>query len=593
MKVFRQDPWPDDREPYVFAEGVVNLKYPVGLFAVDTESFSPTLQLIQVGEFEGKLLVAVPERVFLRTTSRRILPSSALAKPTLVEVAAAEAGNLEEPVPDETIKVWIGFLKPAFFDHLEIVDECNVQYCFDSTEDGMLLPFGQGLVDVAQEHFAFFSADGAVPLADEVEEPDIDGEPLVPGDAGYQDLTPGGVHRRVDRLEQALTELTTEMRKLGAAKSAPKKKATAKAPSSKSRPLKPRPGAGFFSSTSSTIRILCWMREWSMRLYKPVYRRENLQQMQKLVSRGSKAMKVKDMNPMVQPADFLSEDEVIEGDNAEDQEGDGSADQGPLAASLSKLTAIVDLLTSEKLKRASTSKLEVALDSGAGSSSDLPLQGTGKKAAAARRALRSSYEEHPEDISALIGRLMNEDLNAVTIGPGMAPPQLCARAWVEFRSRIGAYKTGAYAAWSVAGILDSLMQGHVKKARARASVCLLMLDQASIDRGNWALAGRVGIGGTSTICLLSQPPASCSTRWRITFLEAAGSEVVRACYGTLEGSGRLPGQAKECGQVQSRRKRGRLPTKPEMQTQKGSQNRKRSQRASLPGPNRTADAGSS
>ena len=61
MKVFRQDPWPDDREPYVFAEGVVNLKYPVGLFAVDTESFSPTLQLIQVGEFEGKLLVAVPE----------------------------------------------------------------------------------------------------------------------------------------------------------------------------------------------------------------------------------------------------------------------------------------------------------------------------------------------------------------------------------------------------------------------------------------------------------------------------------------------------------------------------------------------------
>ena len=84
---------------------------------------------------------------------------------------------------------------------------------------------------------------------------------------------------------------------------------------------------------------------------------------------------------------------------------------------------------------------------------------------------------------------MNEDLNTVTIDPDMAPPQLCARAWVEFRSRIGAYKTGAYVAWSVAGIVDSLMQGHVKKAKARAAVCLLMLDQASIDRGNWALAG--------------------------------------------------------------------------------------------------------
>ena len=492
------------------------------------------------------------------------MPSSALAKPTLVEVAAAEAGNLEEPVPDETIKVWIGFLKPAFFDHLEIVDECNVQYCFDSTEDGMLLPFGQGLVDVAQEHFAFFSADGAVPLADEVEEPDIDGEPLVPGDAGYQDLTPGGVHRRVDRLEQALTELTTEMRKLGAAKSAPKKKATAKAPSSKSRPLKPRPGAGSSPVPPHNPYPMLDAGVVHAALQAGIPE-ENLQQMQKLVSRGSKAMKVKDMNPMVQPADFLSEDEVIEGDNAEDQEGDGSADQGPLAASLSKLTAIVDLLTSEKLKRASTSKLEVALDSGAGSSSDLPLQGTGKKAAAARRALRSSYEEHPEDISALIGRLMNEDLNAVTIGPGMAPPQLCARAWVEFRSRIGAYKTGAYAAWSVAGILDSLMQGHVKKARARASVCLLMLDQASIDRGNWALAGELALEAPPPFASLAnhQLPAVqdgespfsklLDPRWSELAMAHLKDQVKRKNVGKFNRGGR-EGAADEAGDADTKRK---------------------------------------
>jgi hypothetical protein len=173
----------------------------------------------------------------------------------------------------------------------------------------------------------------------------------------------------------------------------------------------------------------------------------------------------------------------------------------------------VDLLTADRLKKASASKLEVALDSRAGSSSDHPLQGTGKKAAAARRALRSSYEEHPEEISALVERLMNEDLNTVTIDPDMAPPQLCARAWVEFRSRIGAYKTGAYVAWSVAGIVDSLMQGHVKKAKARAAVCLLMLAQASIDRGNWALAGELALEAPH-LCLLSKPPTSCSSRWR-------------------------------------------------------------------------------
>ena len=40
MKLFKQDPWPEDSEPYIYADGVVNLNYPVGLFAVDTQTFS-------------------------------------------------------------------------------------------------------------------------------------------------------------------------------------------------------------------------------------------------------------------------------------------------------------------------------------------------------------------------------------------------------------------------------------------------------------------------------------------------------------------------------------------------------------------------
>ena len=53
------------------------------------------------------------------------------------------------------------------------------------------------------------------------------------------------------------------------------------------------------------------------------------------------------------------------------------------------------------------------------------------------------------------------------------------------------------------------MQGHVKKARARAADCLLMLDQASIDKGNWALVGELSVEAPPPVSFLLalQPPA--------------------------------------------------------------------------------------
>ena len=51
--------------------------------------------------------------------------------------------------------------------------------------------------------------------------------------------------------------------------------------------------------------------------------------------------------------------------------------------------------------------------------------------------LRTVYQEHPEEISAVIERLMYEDLNSQTLGPGLQPQGLNARSLVEFRSKIG------------------------------------------------------------------------------------------------------------------------------------------------------------
>ena len=85
-----------------------------------------------------------------------------------------------------------------------------------------------------------------------------------------------------------------------------------------------------------------------------------------------------------------------------------------------------------------------------------------------------------------------EDMLSRTIAPGMPMTELCARAWVEHRSRIGAYRVSAHAAGAAAGILDDFIHGSPQAARAKAAL-LLQLDQAAIDKGEWALAGELSL----------------------------------------------------------------------------------------------------
>ena len=82
MIVFRQAARPTDRTPHVLADSVVEPEYPVCLWVVDPEIGAPTMQVIQITKFEGKTLVAVPFAVWHRGVSKRVLPGTALVKPT-------------------------------------------------------------------------------------------------------------------------------------------------------------------------------------------------------------------------------------------------------------------------------------------------------------------------------------------------------------------------------------------------------------------------------------------------------------------------------------------------------------------------------
>ena len=471
---------------------------------VNPQTFSPTLQLIQIGEFNGQLLVAVPFLVWNRLVAQRILPSKSFQKATLVEVAAALPSNLSEQFEDRTIKVWIGFLRAALRDQLEILEEFDVEYSFDDSSGHYLLPMAQALVEVANEHFAFFSADGGA-TDPSMTGDDVDGAPLDEADAGSPSRALIDMESRVAKVEDTMMDVLGELKKLTRStkvsgnrqpmKTAPKIKPGKQATSSTT----PAGVAASFPLLDPGVVTA------ALQAGIPP---ENLQQMQALIGHGTKATKVKDMGKPLQP-DPLSEDDVEHLEEADAEEEYGLDGKDPVAASLTKLTSLMQILTDDKVKRASTSKLEQALDGGASASADHPLQGTGKKTATARRALRAAFENSPEEISNLIERLMLEDLHSSTVAPGMPVPLLCARAWVEFRSKIGAYRASAYSAWSAAGILDALIQGNVKKARARAAVLLLMLDQAAIDKGNWTLASELALepGPPFSNLAMHQPPS--------------------------------------------------------------------------------------
>ena len=57
--------------------------------------------------------------------------------------------------------------------------------------------------------------------------------------------------------------------------------------------------------------------------------------------------------------------------------------------------------------------------------------GSGKRSAAARRALRAMLVEKLGEISALIEKLMWEEISFQTLVPGVHAPAFSCRAWVE------------------------------------------------------------------------------------------------------------------------------------------------------------------
>lgn len=463
------------------SDGNPIVDYEVGHFITP---MGVTIQCIVVSAVDSRFLVAFPHQVWHRTVAKRVLPPQALAKPTLVEVLAAEMTARDAPLDERPMRVWMGYIT----DEIEAVDPyTHCDYVFKADAEEGFLPYAGSLVEALTEHFAFVSAESGA---------------TAPPQKGAGTASLQG---RVDQLERMIGQMAENVQTLLEREPLPPAGRPPKvtfAPTPKIVPGAPSKQAAVeYPGLDQSVVSAAMAAGISG---------DSLREMARMMSsdvKGARRLREPALRPSQVPrssaAVALSEsDEEVEDPGVEQQSGYAErSSSSTMENALKQLTELVGILSADKVKKAKTSKMEAVLDQVSGSTtSDGSGGSTLKRAAAARRALRQALVDSPEEIYGIVEKLMLEDLTMQMQTPNMPAVTLNARAWVEHRSKIGAYKATAHGCWGVAGILDDLIAGRTQHARARAALMILQFDQVSIDRGSWALAAELS--------LEQQPPFS-------------------------------------------------------------------------------------
>ena len=499
----------------VFADGKVALEYPLAVYRPDEFLSGRSVRVIIITKIENSFLGCVPQAAWDRLVAKRELPRTFFSKAVRVLVKNCREDD-RSSLGDSDSVVWLGFLSSEMEPLIEASSAEEDPVEIDFGEDQ--LPFAEALVQIAQDHFAFFSAEEA----EEV--------PPAAGD-GSADL-----HERMQQMEimmqnmsAHLAALIPTMPKADLAQPAPPAVART-LPTSKTRAKqKAQQHKEEEVETEKYPDLDPGVVAAAMQAGIEAGALEEMQALMSKNPKGVKALKRAKTAPLGENALSESDDAEAEGHGLQV----GSTD--PVAAALPQLTKIVGELSIDKKKRPGSSKLENALDgalvSGGGeSASSLG----GKKSAVARRILRNSLQESPEEIYALVERLMAEDVLSHTLQPGLDLPTFTARGWVEHRSKIGPFKAVAHSAWATAGILDQLRKGNTAGARARCCLLLLQVDQASVDRGSWGLASDLSLEGSSTLPFVESAPTSIATGWRLAIFKTFGPKMAELALSHLK-----------------------------------------------------------
>ena len=120
-----------------------------------------TVQIIALGLYENKLLVALPQTAWHRVAARRLLAPDSIRKQVHAEVVA---GSQEDPAQKHhayKLKVWLGLLDDALVAGISYEEGDTPQCCFrgfGALAAVDMVPYGPALAMIAGEHFAFLTA---------------------------------------------------------------------------------------------------------------------------------------------------------------------------------------------------------------------------------------------------------------------------------------------------------------------------------------------------------------------------------------------------------------------------------------------------
>lgn len=449
------------------AEQPVDLYYRVGSLPLSDE-VGGRCAIIAVAVVDDRLLVAVPGSVWNRKTKQRKLVAGSLTSPTQIAIAVCGEDDREPPLVGKQVKIWFGFLARELEESISFAADDDISCDFGSADNPGLYPFGQNLMEVAQDHYAFVSAASGVG--------EIQPEETPVSESRFLEL-----ERSVQTLGQGIQQL------LQAQHIAPPRGASSKAaPAPTSRPsaLKNTPRVKLFPGIDTKVMNA------AMEAGVPT---EHLAEMSKILSKKPK--RIEDVpKRRVREKDALSESDEEDPDLEEVGPSppiDPDLHADDLVLAIQKLTQICGTLTENKTKK---NDLENILEgAGSVSSSDVSGMPGARKNAAALRALQRALKDNPKFIFETIEAHMATDLSSQPVLPGEAlSPGLSARGWLISRSRIQNFASHVRWTWAVAGVWDALMGGRHAEARARCALLCASADQAAIDGGSW-LIGNVSL----------------------------------------------------------------------------------------------------
>ena len=437
------------------ALGQIDPEYHVLAFVFEE---SEPIPIILVSEVNSQLLVAIPGAAWHRTSRLRKLPPQSLSKVQAVAALAVPEGDRQVSSEGIYIKIWLGLLKPEFEECLDLTAALASPAFPTETGAEGFLPYAQSLVTLADDKYSFVSAESAVPQEE----------------VGHRLLT---LEENLKQMAESMQQFMSQYQDQGSSSSFVK--ATSKAA--------PKPAA-----PPDLSGLDPQVLRGALQAGVP---RSQLEEFAKLI--GGRKPKMSDVPGLKNP--HLSKTDVLgETDEDEEPEESGLAAASPeelndpVKAALLKLTKIVDVLASSSKKKTKAILEDGLDDSGVwseGASSSTSLGGQGRRHAALLQTLQKAFREAPQDIYAVLEKRMLDDFGSPEQGPGQPSRSGTYRGWAEHRSRIQNFGPTVRVTWAVCGALDALRNGRVPEAQMRLILLLAQLDQVSIDRGQWVLAG--------------------------------------------------------------------------------------------------------